>query len=359
MPGDVREPEEQPDADAQTLSDRDQTSADGDQTGADLDQSAADIDESASERDQLAADRDQVAADDDEATARSHGLEAQPGNGYARSRRARSKSASDRESASRVRVHAALARDDAALQRDEMATERDDAARARDEGAASLDRQLDRLELEAGADLGDPAHSTRRLRDRQRAGLGRTRAAVQRDAAAHDRELARLDRERAAADRAMASAELAAEGLDDLTGTMLRRVGIGAMQREMDRTSRSGERFVIAYVDVDGLKDVNDAAGHVAGDDLLNDVAQSISHHLRSYDVICRFGGDEFVCSLAGQDVGAAGKRFEQIRTRLNKASPAAKITVGFAERDENDTLEGLIARADQALLGIRTHPAA
>jgi diguanylate cyclase (GGDEF)-like protein len=72
---------------------------------------------------------------------------------------------------------------------------------------------------------------------------------------------------------------------------MLRRVGLGAMQREMDRTRRTGERMVIAYVDVDGLKRINDTEGHVAGDELLNHVAHAITHQLRSYDVICRFGG--------------------------------------------------------------------
>jgi len=344
------------DADGQTLSDGDQTTADADQTSGDLDQTAADIDETASERDQLAADRDQVAADDDEAAAREHGKTIESGNGYARSRRARSKSARDREAASQVRVHGALARDDAARRRDEMASQRDDAAHARDEVAASLDRQLDRLELEDGADQRDPADSTRRLRDRHRAGLGRTRAAVQRGEAARDRESARVDREGAAADRALASAELTAEGVDDLTGTMLRRAGLGAMQRELDRTCRTGEPMVIAYVDVDGLKAVNDAEGHVAGDQVLTQVAQSITHQLRSYDVICRFGGDEFVCSLAGQDVAGAGARFDQIRTALTAEAPGATISVGFAERGEEDTLEALIARADEALIGIRSH---
>jgi diguanylate cyclase (GGDEF)-like protein len=227
-------------------------------------------------------------------------------------------SARDRASASRVRVDTGLARDDAAS-----------------------------------------ADSMRRLRDRKRASLGRTRASVQRDAAAYDRDFARVDRERAAADHAMASAELAAEGLDELTRTMLRRVGLGAMQREMDRTSRSGEAFVIAYIDVDGLEAVNDTGGHRAGDALLTDVARSITHHLRSYDVICRFGGDEFVCSLAGQDLGGAGERFQEIQTHLGNASPDARLTVGFAERAEDDTLEGLIDRADQALIAVRTRSTA
>ena len=138
---------------------------------------------------------------------------------------------------------------------------------------------------------------------------------MQREAASHDRELAAEDREQAAHDRSVAAVELAAEGIDDLTGAMLRRVGLGAIQREMDRTQRSGEGLVVAYVDVDGLKAVNDTVGHMAGDALLSSVADSISHDLRSYDVICRFGGDEFVCSLAGQDAAGARDRFQQIGT--------------------------------------------
>ena len=189
--------------------------------------------------------------------------------------------------------------------------------------------------------------------------MSRSRAAEQRDVAAKDRELAARDRAEAARDREVAAAELAAEGMDDLTGTMRRRVGLAAIQREIDRTCRSGESLVVAYIDVDGLKAVNDTAGHLAGDELLTAVARSIMHYLRSYDVICRFGGDEFVCSLAGQDLDGARDRFRQIGTRLSEARSGATISVGFAERGEDDTLKGLIGRADRALIGGRTRPEA
>jgi diguanylate cyclase (GGDEF)-like protein len=230
------------------------------------------------------------------------------------------------------------------------------AARLRDELAAKLDADLERLDLQDSAEAGksNSADALRRVRDRRRAGLVRNRAAQQRDAAAHDRELAAKDRAQAAHDRGLAAAELAAEGIDDLTGAMLRRVGLGAIQREMDRTRRSGERLVVAYVDVDGLKAVNDTAGHIAGDVLLANVAESITHDLRSYDVICRFGGDEFLCSLADQDASGASERFQQIGTRLSDLTSGATITVGFAERRKDDTLQGLIARADATLLAIR-----
>ena len=351
-------PGERAEVDDQSLAELDQSITDGDQTAADLDQSAADRDETASEQDQLAADRDQHAADDDEAAAIEGGRKSEDGNGYARSRRARAKSGRDREAASRIRAETAVARDEAATRRDQTATARDNAALARDELAAKLDADLARLDQEESNDGAEGTDALRRVRDRRRAGLGRSRAALQRDAAAHDRELAAEDRAQAAQDRMVAADELAAEGIDDLTGAMLRRVGLGAIQREMDRTQRSGEMLVVAYVDVDGLKAVNDNAGHMAGDALLSSVADSIGYDLRSYDVICRFGGDEFLCSLAGLDANGARERFAQIGERLSNATGGATITVGFAERAANDTVQELIGRADASLIETR-HPEA
>ena len=118
--------------------------------------------------------------------------------------------------------------------------------------------------------------------------------------------------------------------------------------------SEAGEGLVIAYVDVDGLKAVNDSVGHTAGDAPLTSVADSISHDLRSYDVICRFGGDEFLCSLAGQDTDGARERFQQIGRRLSSATSGATITVGFAERTKDDTVAELVARADAAPIETR-----
>ena len=195
--------------------------------------------------------------------------------------------------------------------------------------------------------------------DRQRAAASRTRAAAQRDAAAADRELAAEDREQAAHDRRVGAEQLAAEGVDHLTGALLRRAGLVAIQREIDRTRRSGERLVVAFIDVDGLKHTNDTDGHAAGDELLRDVAQSITQQLRSYDVIARFGGDEFVCSLSGQDAAGAGERFEQIRTSLSQAARRATITVGLAECAKEESLEQLIARADATMINARQHPEA
>jgi diguanylate cyclase (GGDEF)-like protein len=343
--------------DDQTLSDRDQTHADTDQTGADTDQTSADVDQAASERDQRASDRDQSAADRDQAAGVQYDGEGEGTNGYARTRLARSQSAHERDLAAHARTQTALVRDEAATRRDQVATARDAGARARDEFAATMDADLERLEHDRSKN-GEPMSRSevtlRAAEDRRRAATDRTRAAAGRAAADRDRELAARDREQAARDRLVAAEELAAEGIDHLTGALRRGVGLGAIQREIDRTRRTGERLVVAFVDVDGLKTVNDSVGHSAGDELLRVVAGSIAHHLRSYDVIARFGGDEFVCSLAGLDAAGARERFEQIRTRLSAEKRGATIAVGLAERGNEDTLDELIDRADTAMIEAR-----
>ncbi len=273
---------------------------------------------------------------------------------------ARSQGAIDRDRATQARTETARIRDEAAARRDRLADERDGAARARDELAAAQDAELERLESEIRRDNGDTPIGIeillRAAGDRKRAAAARAQAAIQREAAARDRERAAEDRRLAARDRAAAAGELALEGADYLTGALRRRVGLAAIQRELDRTSRTGERLVVAFVDVDGLKAINDNHGHAAGDDRLRAVAQAIMQHLRSYDVIVRFGGDEFVCSLSGQDAAGAHERFEQIATRLAKDADGATFTVGIAEREPQETLEEMIKRADAAMIGGRQH---
>jgi diguanylate cyclase (GGDEF)-like protein len=348
-------------ADAQALSDGDQTLADADQTGSDLDQTTADADQSASERDQLASDRDQHAADDDQAASDRARDGSVNGTVYARTRRARSQSTIERDQGSQARLETARIRDEDAARRDRLAEERDGAARARDELATTLDAEIERLEVDSRGKDGAPSVGLdlllRAASDRKRAAASRARAAVQREAAARDRERAAEDRRQAASDRVAAAEELAREGTDQLTGALRRHVGLAAIQREMDRTQRTRERLVVAFVDVNGLKSVNDTHGHAAGDQLLCDVARSIMQHLRSYDVIVRFGGDEFVCSLSGQDAAGARDRFQQIAAQLEDTAHGAAFTVGLAERLHDDSLDELIHRADGAMIELRRHP--
>jgi diguanylate cyclase (GGDEF)-like protein/PAS domain S-box-containing protein len=169
-----------------------------------------------------------------------------------------------------------------------------------------------------------------------------------------DRRKAEEDRRQAIRDLESASEDLAYEGTDSLTGVMRRRVGLGAIQREMDRSERTGEPLVLAFVDTVGLKAINDTRGHNAGDRVLQDVAGCISEDLRSYDVVTRVGGDEFICTLTGQTVPQAEARYREVSSQLAKRSSGARMTVGLAARKPGDSLEEFVDRADQAMLAIR-----
>jgi diguanylate cyclase (GGDEF)-like protein len=188
----------------------------------------------------------------------------------------------------------------------------------------------------------------------QLSGNQRELAAGEREGAAEDRRQAAEDRRQAAEDRQAARHELAFQGLDALTGVMGRRVGLAALQREMERSERTGETLVVAFVDTVGLKTINDSRGHGEGDRVLREVASCITEDLRSYDLVTRVGGDEYVCTLAGQSVAQARERYEQISLRLAERSNGAQITVGLAEYESGDSLADLVNRADQAMIGAR-----
>jgi diguanylate cyclase (GGDEF)-like protein len=161
--------------------------------------------------------------------------------------------------------------------------------------------------------------------------------------AASDREHAHDDREDAAADRYSAS-------LDELTGAYLRRPGLLQLERDLSRVSRDGGELVVAFVDVDQLKAVNDQGGHAAGDRLLQHTVQSLQARLRPHDLIIRFGGDEFVCVVAGLALDDVAARLRQANDALTQGPAPGSFTVGLARLHVGDTAHELIERADRAL---------
>ncbi|HTZ09621.1 MAG TPA: GGDEF domain-containing protein [Acidimicrobiales bacterium] len=138
---------------------------------------------------------------------------------------------------------------------------------------------------------------------------------------------------------------------DELTGVLNRNAGFSALHREIERARRSGERFVLGYLNVDGMKRVNDGRGPRAGDELLRRVTAALRATLRSYDVIARLGGDEFLFSLPGADLTTAELRFKEFAVILAEDAPGASASVGFAELDHEDTLDDLVAAAESAML--------
>ena len=330
-------------SDARKASSADQMVADADQSASDADQVSSDIDQTASDRDQTSADLDQLASDQDQATAdKDHaahrGLSPADEQSFESSREIRA-GASFERLGNRIRRQAtARDRDEAAADRDRMAEIRDEGGRGRD--AHATDLGLPSSEREAQL-----LHELEELR---------AQAAADRVRAAQDRARAASDRAKAARERDRLEAELQSAHLDELTGAYRREMGRLAITHEIDRVRRSGGPFVVAFVDVDGLKTVNDRDGHAAGDRVLQSVVRSMRARLRSFDPIIRYGGDEFVCGLGGTDLAEAEHRFDLIGLAI-EADAGVRISVGLAELEPGDTADGLTERADAAMLSVKT----
>lgn len=144
---------------------------------------------------------------------------------------------------------------------------------------------------------------------------------------------------------------------DELTGAWTRKIGLEEVSRELERAHRTGTGLVLAFVDVDGLKAVNDSQGHLAGDALLRLLGETLRANVRPYDLIVRYGGDELLCAMPNLGVREARKRFEKIAAALAAADADHSITFGLAEAGPAESLQELIARADADFLQARQSP--
>jgi diguanylate cyclase (GGDEF)-like protein len=328
---------------AQRTRNADQTTADADQSAADADQTHADSDQTASAIDQTSADRDQRASDEDQAISdRERAARPDLGGGDANAYDA---TRDQRDTGTSERLGNRLKRANTARERDATASERDRNAEARDEAARGRDLRT--------ADIAATAGPTNGSLIQQLEELG-AEAATDRARAATDRARAAGDRENAARERSRLESELHAAHLDQLTGAYGRELGQTALAHEISRARRGDGRFVLAFVDVDGLKSVNDRDGHAAGDQVLQNVVAQIRTRLRSFDPIIRWGGDEFVCGLSGTDLVQAASRFDTIGTAIEADVPSVTISVGLAALVKGESGAGLTERADAAMLLVK-----
>jgi diguanylate cyclase (GGDEF)-like protein len=183
------------------------------------------------------------------------------------------------------------------------------------------------------------------------------------DAAANGRRVSRrslqmLSRFAAHAALALANADLKAENArmadtDSLTGIANRRSFTHLLGREVARTQRSREPLSLAVIDIDYFKKINDSFGHLAGDQVLRDVARAMADHVRDVDIVARYGGEEFAIVLPNCSTEGAVTVVERVRSAIASASTLTKVTVsaGIATvAGEGGDGEALMAAADSAL---------
>ena len=144
---------------------------------------------------------------------------------------------------------------------------------------------------------------------------------------------------------------------DPLTGILNRRGFTTVAQRELERAQRYGHPLALAFVDVRGLKGVNDSRGHQAGDELLKEVASLLKQSSRSHDVVGRIGGDELAVMLTEQGADGMAAVMRRVRAQLPSSRAALgfdhdwDLTIGMAvyPRDGH-SVEALLAAADRRL---------
>jgi diguanylate cyclase (GGDEF)-like protein len=144
---------------------------------------------------------------------------------------------------------------------------------------------------------------------------------------------------------------------DPLTGCVTRAHGLHMLDRELRRARRTRRPVSVIMFDVDGFKQINDRFGHLQGDAVLASIGEQLTRILRSTDVRCRYGGDEFLLVLPDTPILGAQQVAEGLRrqigegVRLGAEETRATISLGVAAAlpDELE-VAALIGRADEAL---------
>ena len=175
-------------------------------------------------------------------------------------------------------------------------------------------------------------------------------------------EQATRDREemrKAVKEKSLANRQLAQMALEDpLTRLPNRRAGLTRLEEEWSRTRRNDESLMCMLLDIDHFKLVNDNYGHDIGDVVLQMTAAVLKNTMRNSDLVCRFGGEEFLVVCPGADIEMAKILGDRIRVAIEKNhiksgefDKSITISVGVALRNpRTQSINNLIKEADQAL---------
>lgn len=154
---------------------------------------------------------------------------------------------------------------------------------------------------------------------------------------------------------------LATAMIDPLTGLNNRGAMSITLNREIERSRRHEDQFVsVVMVDVDHFKGINDRYGHLAGDDILRQVAQVIQKSIRGSDACFRYGGEEFLVCVTNSNIPLARAVAERIRlaiseyVRLPDRAKPVTASFGIAHYNNESDWPELVARADKALYGAK-----
>ncbi|WP_419811762.1 diguanylate cyclase [Bacterioplanoides sp.] len=139
---------------------------------------------------------------------------------------------------------------------------------------------------------------------------------------------------------------------DELTGLYNRRYLLQALEKQQALSDRDGSPFVLAFVDIDHFKQINDLHGHRIGDQVLIELAVLLKRSVREIDVAARYGGEEFVLLLNGVALDDALQVLERIRIRVAgqhyaEVSIPMTVSIGVVQYHDGEPVGTLLNRAD------------
>jgi diguanylate cyclase (GGDEF)-like protein len=134
---------------------------------------------------------------------------------------------------------------------------------------------------------------------------------------------------------------------DGLTGVMNRAAWRKQLERELDRSQRTGDSLSVLMLDLDNFKTLNDTNGHAAGDRMLKACSSAWVDAIRAVDELGRLGGDEFAVVLPDCDLDGA----RIVAERVHVSTPATvTLSMGLAKWDGDESGSAFLHRADEAL---------
>jgi diguanylate cyclase (GGDEF)-like protein len=146
---------------------------------------------------------------------------------------------------------------------------------------------------------------------------------------------------------------------DPLTGIPNRRAFFGALDRAVEWSRRQGMSWVLAYLDVDNFKRINDTLGHAAGDEVLQRVARTLREATRRVDIVARLGGDEFALLLPETDAARAETVINKLLFLLDESMARTGWDVTFSIgvitfAAPPDSIDTAIAMADACMYRVK-----